>query len=69
MPDSTELEALKAKYPALVRMLDKAQHFVVIINCVHERGDRQTLALAELNARGLWLSDEQKVQAGLEAAK
>lgn len=44
---------------------DGSQNFVVIINAIHERGEKQQEALAELNKRGLWLSDEQKVQAGL----
>jgi hypothetical protein len=42
-----------------------SENFVVIINAVHERGERQEEALRELTKRGLWLSDEQKVQAGL----
>lgn len=45
---------------------DKAQDFVVIINAIHERGVRQQEALTELGKRGLWLSAEQKKQAGLD---
>lgn len=41
------------------------ENFVVIINAIHERGERQAAALRELNNRGLWLSDDQKAQAGL----
>ncbi len=45
---------------------EKSENFVVIINAIHERGERQEEALRELTKRGLWLSAEQKVQAGLE---
>jgi hypothetical protein len=45
--------------------LAKAPHFVVIIRAIHERGASQSQALAELAARGLWLSPEQRQQAGL----
>lgn len=45
--------------------LTKAQSFVVIIRAIHDRGAMQAAALAELNARGLWLSPEQKEQSGL----
>lgn len=41
------------------------ENFVVIINAIHERGERQQKALRELDKRGLWLNDEQKEQAGL----
>ena len=44
--------------------LDKLPHYAVIIRCIHERGESQRMALAELNRRGLWLSAEQKIQAG-----
>jgi hypothetical protein len=43
-----------------------SEDFVVIINAIHERGSRQEEALREMDKRGLWLSPEQKVQAGLE---
>jgi len=39
--------------------------YMVIIQAIHERGEVQTAMLAELNRRGLWLSTEQKAQAGL----
>lgn len=44
---------------------DKKEDYIVIINAIHERGVRQQEALKELSKRGLWLSDEQKKQAGL----
>lgn len=50
---------------ALHLNIEKAQHFVVIIRAIHERGESQRQALEELKARGLWLSDDQKRQAGL----
>lgn len=37
--------------------------YAVIIRAIHERGAIQAEALAELNHRGLWLSDDQKRQA------
>jgi hypothetical protein len=40
--------------------------FCIIIRSIHCRGERQRLALAELDRRGLWLSAEQKLQAGLQ---
>lgn len=39
--------------------------WAVIIRCIHTRGEDQQLALAELDRRRLWLSDEQREQAGL----
>jgi hypothetical protein len=39
--------------------------YCIIIRSIHCRGERQRLALAELDRRGLWLSAEQKLQAGL----
>jgi hypothetical protein len=42
--------------------------FVLIIRAIWERGEKQAQALAELEARGLWLSPEQKRQAGIDEA-
>lgn len=53
------------KPKTFAEMLDKAPSYIVIIRCIHDRGETQRLALVELNRRGLWLSDEQRVQAGL----
>lgn len=39
--------------------------FAVIIRCIHCRGEAQTEALIELDRRRMWLTDEQKLQAGL----
>lgn len=41
------------------------QSFVIIIRCIWERGQSQKDALAELDRRGLWLNEDQKIQAGL----
>lgn len=49
----------------LALMMWNADAFVPIINAIHERGKRQVIALDILSARGLWLSDEQKKQAGI----
>lgn len=43
----------------------KSQSFALIIRATHERGLEQWAALREMRKRGLWLSDEQKRQAGL----
>lgn len=43
-----------------------APNYVVIINAIHERGERQAEALRELDARGLWLNPEQKKQADID---
>lgn len=45
--------------------LNNSQSFCLIIMAVHERGETQELALREMRRRGLWLSAEQKQQAGL----
>lgn len=39
--------------------------YQVIIRAIHSRGEAQRKALDEMKRRGLWLSKEQKVQAGL----
>lgn len=44
----------------------KLESFCVIIQAIHERGETQRAALDELRARGLWLSAEQRQQAGLD---
>lgn len=41
--------------------------YCVITQAIHERGETQEAALGELRRRGLWLSDDQKRQAGLHA--
>ena len=47
-----------------LRCIKKIPDYAVIIRAIHERGATQTQALEALKARGLWLSDEQKEQAG-----
>lgn len=49
----------------LARVADKSQGWCLIIRAIHERGEVQVIALREIRARGLWLSAEQKMQAGL----
>ncbi len=44
---------------------DKSQSFALIIRATTCRGEIQRAALDEMQARGLWLSDEQMAQAGL----
>lgn len=44
---------------------DRLRNWQVIIQAIHERGETQRAMLAELNRRGLWLSAEQRAQAGL----
>ena len=43
----------------------KIPSYAVIIRSIHERGAAQKEALTELDRRGLYLSADQKVQAGL----
>lgn len=50
-----------------LEQLIKRPAFVIIIRAIHERGENQRIALEALKARGLWLSDDQKAQAGLTA--
>jgi len=50
-------------------LLDGLPDYAVIIRAIHESGTKQVSALAELDRRGLWLSDEQKRQAGLRLSK
>lgn len=45
----------------------KMKSWVVIIRCIHCRGQDQKDALVELERRGLWLSEEQKFEAELIA--
>ena len=47
------------------RDISKFPAFAIIIRAIHERGASQEEALSELARRGLWLSDDQKAQAGL----
>lgn len=44
---------------------DRSQSFTLIIRATTMRGPEQKAALREMRRRGLWLSDGQKVQAGL----
>jgi len=39
--------------------------YAVIIRCIHCRGTDQAQALAELAARGCWLTEDQKREAGI----
>lgn len=45
--------------------VDQIPAFAVIVRCCWCRGQDQADALAELERRRLWLSDDQKRQAGL----
>ena len=45
--------------------LNVAPAYVIIINALHQRGALQKVALEVLKERGLWLTEEQKGQAGL----
>ncbi len=46
--------------------VEKIPSYAVIIRAIHERGEIQKAALREMERRGLWLSDEQKRQAGVD---
>jgi hypothetical protein len=45
--------------------IDRLPAYALIIRAVWERGEIQRQALAEMARRGLWLSPEQRVAAGL----
>jgi hypothetical protein len=45
--------------------VDRIPAYAVIIRAIHERGPNQAAALLELERRGLWLSTDQKKQAGV----
>ena len=53
--------------PTKLRDVTKIPAYAVIIRAIHERGAAQAEAMAELARRGLWLSAEQKRQAGVAA--
>lgn len=42
------------------------QDWALLIRCIHQRGDDQARCLVELDRRGLWLSPDQRAQAGLQ---
>jgi hypothetical protein len=48
-----------------VREGDHDESYQLIIRAIHERGIRQKLALRAIERRGLWLSEDQKRQAGV----
>jgi hypothetical protein len=52
----------------VIDLTDRYQfpNYAIIIRAIHERGESQAAALAELKNRGLWLAPEQRQQAGLE---
>jgi hypothetical protein len=47
------------------RPVQAIESYAVIIRAIHERGQTQAEALAELTRRGLWLTTDQRRQAGL----
>lgn len=68
----TNFAATKSKAAQLARFIqndveniESDEPYMLITRATHERGIRQTLALAELARRGLWLSPEQKQIAGI----
>lgn len=52
------------RHNTILRPVRDIPAYAVIIRAIHERGPAQADALAELERRGLWLSDAQKRQAG-----
>lgn len=53
--------------PVRLHDVTKIPPYAVIIRAIWERGRVQAEALAELDRRGLWLTDDQKRQAGIGA--
>lgn len=50
-------------------MLQAMTSWVVIIRAIHCRGTDQDDALIELDRRRLWLTETQKIEAGLASAR
>jgi hypothetical protein len=48
-----------------LKPISEIENSAVLIRAIYEHGPHQLEAVAELNRRGLWLTDEQKRQAGL----
>ncbi|MBB3910142.1 hypothetical protein [Sphingomonas desiccabilis] len=44
---------------------ERLKDWQLVLRCIHQRGADQEACLAELRERGLWLSEEQRAQAGL----
>jgi hypothetical protein len=64
-------ETLKSAVPLLpptyiLTAPERLKDYALIIRCIHQRGDDQERCLKELGRRGLWLSADQKAQAGLQ---
>lgn len=51
----------------LEQLMD-AEPFVIIIRCIHTRGEAQAMAVKALQGRRLWLSEDQLQMAGLDHA-
>lgn len=60
---------LRSYAQARADTLRSSPAFTVIGRAIHERGEEQRLALAELLRRGLWPTPEQCEQAGLAPAR
>jgi hypothetical protein len=55
----------------MTRLVDPfyLKDWALIIRCIWQRGEDQERCLEELDRWGLWLSDDQKAQAGLPVSK
>jgi phage terminase large subunit GpA-like protein len=61
-----ELEdKIKRRGAVIMTPVKKIPAYAVIIRAIHCRGHLQTEALTELDRRGLWLAEHQKIAAGL----
>jgi len=62
-----ERRVLRRRYGRAARLtpVREIPAYAVIIRAIHERGRTQKEALAELDRRGLWLTEEQKRQAAM----
>lgn len=66
MTHNPDTDAYWAEHHDKTPAIRKDPAYCIIIRAINCRGERQTLALAELARRGLWLSGGQKTQAGLQ---
>jgi hypothetical protein len=56
----------RTRKPVKLTPVRDIPHYAVITRAIWERGATQAEALAELDRRGLWLSPDQRKQAGLK---
>lgn len=56
---------MRKDYAFMLKPIRQIPSYAVILRCCWCRGEEQAEALEELDRRRLWLTEDQKVQAGL----